>query len=552
MRKVFFPEFQDGGEASRSLLVEPNTPGATADASGSAVYEAISTPTLAEDVVSSTATFDTVGSPLLFPAFSIPIGDTSSDGPFQSTPAIPSATSDAVGLPIVFPSFSNGIEDASNDDIEDALNDNIEYALNDDIEDPFNDGPSQFDALFAAATRDPAVASISSPAASQYAASDISTDCDQVSPAASSSSDDVNKSPSASLRTDEPLSASFKGARETPQPETVHELLLSRMMMALFPSVPKGISSRSPRIVELRLPPPVREIVFWPGMGRKLVDYLRAKPGEDLSTLHLTPELYRRLMAGPTIANCSKKVASEADVEHAMKVGQCTVVAEIINYQDDRFGLEHEDRLYPRRGTPGTQPGQKSHAFSDIVLEVNGPGEKAKKEEAAEIPPRPKKGGAIEMKTNVTINKNFIPTLFKLPLKTINQLIEDHPDAGFKFAYNYPRLCSDLMPPVAQPLIQIWTQMHENLYNFGEGSSHEHSFFVMRDPENPNRLIVSSCYQTPFIPVSESDRPIPNSDDPSESVLYIMYSLFRIANKPAHQEKTSFPILGAIWFGLSD
>ncbi|KAJ6504658.1 hypothetical protein C8R47DRAFT_1103091 [Mycena vitilis] len=94
------------------------------------------------------------------------------------------------------------------------------------------------------------------------------------------------------------------------------------------------------------------------------------------------------------------------------------------------------------------------------------------------------------------------------------------------------------MPPASQPVVQIWTQLHEKIYNFGQGSSHEHSFYVIRDPEFPHRLHLSLCYETRFKPRRELDIPATyNHDDPGESALYIMYSMFRIASKPEYAKE---------------
>ncbi|KAJ7627548.1 hypothetical protein DFH06DRAFT_729509 [Mycena polygramma] len=522
-RKVFVPLFQDGGEPSRSLLVEPPTPGATADASGTAVFDNIDTPSLppilVEDPDDTTsvsflaptrgpsgignfqstpvfpaASFETVGSPILFPDLSTPIGDVSIDGPLQSTPRSPAAA----WSPISFPPLSTPLGDIFDQDGSEISSAPVPNAAN----------PN-------------------GPPITPFPPFGTDAPSGHVAPSESAGLS------TRSTQTDGLWHPSFLGI-----PETVHEFLLTPTLMALIPSFLRSSWSRIPRGVELRLPPPVVEIVFWPSMGRKLVEYLRAKPGEDLSKLKLTPELYHRLMSGPTVANCSKRVTSEADVEHGMKLGQCTVVAELINYQENRFGLEHKDRLFPHRGTPGCQSGQKSHAFSDIVLD--GPGEEARKKERLNDAKVLKQalyrgGGALEIKPNTTINADFIPTLFNLSSDAVDRLVEEHPDAGLKFAFNYPQTFTDLMPPVTQPLIQIWTQLHENLYNFAQGSSHEHSFSVIKDPETPNRLYVSHCYETPFIPTS--DTPMAKLGDPAESALYIMYSLFRIANKPAYAEE---------------
>ncbi|KAJ7617505.1 hypothetical protein DFH06DRAFT_1237912 [Mycena polygramma] len=494
--QFFIPPFQDGGEQSHSLMAEPPTPCATADVSAPAISDEINTPSRpipAKDVeypdniqstpVSPTPTLEALD---LFAALTA-IGNTPNDGPLHSTPI--SAVRNARGAPTSFPSLSTPGGDTF--DISEMFPASVTPDAGTPISPSAPSPPIDTTSIDVPADRAPSDPTVPSEAPS-------------------------GASVSQSTQTDGPFDASFLDI-----PQTVHDFILIPNMAPLIPSdAIKNSLGRIPRGVELRLPKPFTEIVLWPAMGRKLVKYLRAKPGEDLAKLKMTPELYRRLISGPIVANCSKQVTSEADVEHGMKLGQGTVVAEVMNYQDNKFGLEHKDRVYPHRGTPGSQPGQRSHAFADIVLDKDG------------------NGGAIEIKPNRIINPQFLSKFLGLTEGDVAYLVEEHPDAGLLFAYNYPHSFGDVMPPASQPIVQIWTQLHEKIYNFGQGSSHQYSFYVIRDPKISHRLHLSLCYETRFKPRREPDIPVAyNQADPGESALYIMYSMFRIASKPEYAKE---------------
>ncbi|KAJ7913552.1 hypothetical protein B0H13DRAFT_1873825 [Mycena leptocephala] len=290
---------------------------------------------------------------------------------------------------------------------------------------------------------------------------------------------------------------------------TLHEFLLNPNI-AQPASFWKGISSRYPRAVELVLRPSrMLEIVYLDDMANRLLDFLKSTSEKDLDEIVLTPELYQRLNAGPLVANCSIKMHCEADVEHAFKVSQGHVVAETMNILSNP---ERPDRYYPRKGTPGSKPGQSSHAFADVEI-----------------------GRALcEIKTIFSINQHFISALLDLPDDVVEQLVASHKTGvGFKFDFSYPQSFRDTLGPFVQPVVQIWTQLHEKSGNFGQGSSHEHSFFTIKDPKSPQRLYISRCYQT-------FPKPSPTSQSrverPTESGLYTMLNLYRIANKPEYAD----------------
>ncbi|KAJ7672055.1 hypothetical protein B0H14DRAFT_1012775 [Mycena olivaceomarginata] len=63
-------------------------------------------------------------------------------------------------------------------------------------------------------------------------------------------------------------------------------------------------------------------------------------------------------------------------------------------------------------------------------------------------------------------------------------------------------------------------------FQYGQSSSHNWSFFLVKDPATPRRIYLSACFSTfPSAPTT-----------PSESGVYSMYNLFRIATKPGYSE----------------
>ncbi|KAJ7904699.1 hypothetical protein B0H14DRAFT_2664035 [Mycena olivaceomarginata] len=243
---------------------------------------------------------------------------------------------------------------------------------------------------------------------------------------------------------------------------------------------------QAPRAIELVMPSSrLREIVYLADMSSRLYNFLRAEGAreDDLAQIQHTPELFERLNAGSILANCSKEIQSEADVEHAFKVSQGHI----------RFGLHHQDRYYPHNGTPGSQAGRSSHAITDVE----------------------------------------IPAFLGLEDRVVEELVDRFPGVGLKFGFSYPQSFRDTLDSTVQPVVQIWTQLNEKAYNFGQGSSHEFSFFAVRDPETPQRLYISRCHPALF----DSASPSRITPSPTESGLYTMFNLFRIASKSEYSDR---------------
>ncbi|KAJ7464673.1 hypothetical protein B0H11DRAFT_2050567 [Mycena galericulata] len=292
----------------------------------------------------------------------------------------------------------------------------------------------------------------------------------------------------------------------------LHEFFLAPHILPPISSIEgKRIPGRKARPVEiLDLNCRLREVVYLHDMSSRVYDFLRGIAGEDLKKVTLNSEHSQCLSAGPLVTNCSKQVWSEADVEFHFRATQAHFVAEAMNIMEG-FPLDKQDRYYPRKGTPGSRPGQSFHAFADVEIGR----------------------GVVEMKTVSSINELFIQNFLDIPSQALQKLILKHgTNAGYKFDFSppaYPLL--DTVGQYVQPVVQGWAQLYEKKFQFGQGSSQEHSFFVIKDPETPKRLYISPCL--PTFPAGDD----PASATPSESGLYTMFNIFRIANRPEYAEQ---------------
>ncbi|KAJ7640842.1 hypothetical protein DFH06DRAFT_623658 [Mycena polygramma] len=295
------------------------------------------------------------------------------------------------------------------------------------------------------------------------------------------------------------MNSSFNGSRLFPK--TIHEFLLKTNLMPPISSFTmRHISSRCPRGVEL-LKVGLEQLVYLPSMHKLFMNFLCEIPGERLDTRDLPIELYRLLNAGVLVANCAREVKSEADVEYRVRAFEAHIATQIINFLNGRGNLTDEDRCYARKGTPGSQGGGPS-PIADIEY------------------PR----SVTEIKTRLSINLEFIYKLLGLDRLSLNALVAAFEDGtGFLFNFAYPQFFRDSLNSTVQPLVQIWAQVNEKGYYFGQGSSHEHAFFAIRDPKNPHRLYISPCYATHF------DSHLP--EDPAASGLYMMFNVLRVATK---------------------
>ncbi|KAJ7160096.1 hypothetical protein C8R46DRAFT_1353878 [Mycena filopes] len=302
--------------------------------------------------------------------------------------------------------------------------------------------------------------------------------------------------------------ASFLGSRLT-----LHDFLLTRHISRPIPESATRISPRPTRGVELKPPElHLKEIVFLPNLGSYLHKFLSTIPGEDLEKHPMDSKTFQRLLAGATVANCSLKVFSEADVEYHFRVFFAHIIAEYLNLLEG-YGPEDPRRYYPRKGKIISGTGQ-SHAFADVEIDR----------------------ASAELKTYWSINHKFISRLLDVQEDQVDLLTFKHDDAGFKFDFKYPTFYRDMQGSATQPIIQLWNQLHEKQSYFAQGSSHEFSFFAIKDPGAPQRLYISSCYSAFSANGVPQDNADSASEDPTKSLMYTMYSMYRIANKPEYAE----------------
>ncbi|KAJ7804488.1 hypothetical protein B0H14DRAFT_3774403 [Mycena olivaceomarginata] len=276
----------------------------------------------------------------------------------------------------------------------------------------------------------------------------------------------------------------------------------------------KYISARPPRAVEI-VPPKEQllQVIYLPSLGRLLHEFLRNINGENLEDLRLDYAMTRRLTAGPSIANSSEIMRTEADVEFHVRVTQADIVAEGINMINEiRKGKV--PRIYPLKASPIRRAGQPSHAYPDMEIGK----------------------AVIEVKTNLSIDAFLTQNLFGSTVFALNAMIRG--DAiGVIFDFHSPQSFDDTVGSTVQPLLQLFIQLREKTFCIGEGTSQEYSFFVVKDPEAPNRLIVSPVYST-FA--------LGSKDEPLESGIYTMYNMFRIANEPDYSERFLKELRGAV------
>lgn len=103
----------------------------------------------------------------------------------------------------------------------------------------------------------------------------------------------------------------------------------------------------------------LEEVVYLPNMGARLHQFRSRIPGKALETVLLDSQAYQCLSAGPILANCSKKVWSEADVEFHFRTTQGHFVAQGMNIVDGH-DQDDQERYYPRKGKPGRSPASSS------------------------------------------------------------------------------------------------------------------------------------------------------------------------------------------------
>ncbi|KAJ7145250.1 hypothetical protein C8R46DRAFT_1130914 [Mycena filopes] len=309
------------------------------------------------------------------------------------------------------------------------------------------------------------------------------------------------------LSNEEDYDSSILGSR--PTIPTLDQFLLTPHISRPIPASSKKISARPTRPIEIKLPEfQLKEIVYLPSAGARAHEFLSTLEGEDLKKRPMNWKILQCLVSGATVANCSLKVFSEADVEYHFRVFYAHIVAEYLNIMEG-YGPKDPRRYYPRKGKVVSGSGL-SHAYADVEIDR----------------------ASVELKTYWSINEKFIPTLLDLPARILGNLVDPHPEAGFKFAFKYPTFLADTLGSATQPIVQIWSQLHEKQSFFAQGSSHEYSFFAIKDPETPQRLYISSCYLTTF-----SEQGPPEAiQDPAKSALYTMYNLFRIANKSEYAD----------------
>ncbi|KAK7013138.1 hypothetical protein R3P38DRAFT_3363436 [Favolaschia claudopus] len=301
---------------------------------------------------------------------------------------------------------------------------------------------------------------------------------------------------------EEPLAA-------LPEVKTVEGYLLRPKINVPHADLPfTSVASRTPRACELhQREEQMEELVFLDDFTRRIHGYLVRKH-LNLDKRVLTPRLLEILRAGAIVANSTDNIYSEADIEFVCRAAQCIPITEIINYLDGRSGA---DRLHPHKGTRGSRTGE-SHAITDIEM-----------------------GGLVaEVKTTHSIDINFISHLLGLEHHVIEELVRRYPGFGLRFAWKSPRTFLDSMNSKVQPLVQLWTQLREKRYLFGMGSSNEFVFLVMKDPQHPKRLYISRCHSTLLIGSEEAKSITPN---PTESGLYAMFNLMRIASKTEYRDE---------------
>ncbi|KAJ7643780.1 hypothetical protein FB45DRAFT_896041 [Roridomyces roridus] len=279
--------------------------------------------------------------------------------------------------------------------------------------------------------------------------------------------------------------------------KTLHEFFIAPHIMRPIEATGR-VHKRHARETEvLRQEHRLTELAYVPDMAARLVKCRKKR--ENLAKVELSHEENLCMTAGAYLANSWKKIYYEADVERHFCVTQAHAVAEGINIVE---GKEKDDqsRLFPHKGLPGhRREGQSS--FSDVQI-----------------------GKALtEMKTPFSITKWFETDLLGIKPEVLEKIIDGRTDHAFIFDYSPPSSISDDMGVFDQPVVQLFTQLYDKEFCFGQGSSHTYSFFVILDPKTPNRLYISPCI--PAFPAEGEDE-----EQASQSGFYTMFHFVRIAN----------------------
>ncbi|KAF8871556.1 hypothetical protein CPB85DRAFT_1261165 [Mucidula mucida] len=274
---------------------------------------------------------------------------------------------------------------------------------------------------------------------------------------------------------------------------TIHRFLISCFKNTRIPSDlsltrPK---TRPVRDVERAIKEADRltELVHAPSMGDIFHRFLKTQGGDDLN-VKLINGLREILTSGPRLANLCRYFHNEGDVEYSFRAAHLTIIAEIINHIENRKG---DDRLYPHRGAIVSKnqniPGY--HAFADLEL----------------------KNCPCEIKSQLLSGQALL--LLEKQMRKANVF-------GTTYHFSWPVEKDTKLNKETQPLIQIYTQLIEKASHFGIASSHDFSFFVVRDPDHLRRLYISRLYHT--YPSTK-----PNENTPMNNALYTLYKFLRVA-----------------------
>ncbi|KAJ7100140.1 hypothetical protein B0H15DRAFT_509765 [Mycena belliarum] len=294
------------------------------------------------------------------------------------------------------------------------------------------------------------------------------------------------------------------------QATTIHEFLSTpHLVQPVFSGhqALKQVSARGPRAVEI-LPDleRLKEVVYLPSMTLRAHEFVRGK--DNLEEIQLTEEQRALLSAGPAVANCTTKLYNEADFEYAFRASQGHIVAECLNIIENK-SLNDMDRYFPHKGTPGSRPNMTSHAYADVEIGKT----------------------VVEMKTTKSIHASFIEDFLDIKFADLQSIVSQNgADRGYLFHFSPPKEENDSLNASVQPVVQSWTQLQEKGFKFGQGSSQHYSFFEIKDPGNPQRLYISRCLST-FPPKPDPDSKFPPPTEPSDSGIYAMFNLVRIASK---------------------
>ncbi|KAF9003167.1 hypothetical protein BDZ89DRAFT_1081055 [Hymenopellis radicata] len=260
------------------------------------------------------------------------------------------------------------------------------------------------------------------------------------------------------------------------------------------------------------------ELVYAPSMGDVFHRFMAEKK-DDLTSQQLTKSLREILTSGPRLANMCRHFHSEGDVEYAFRASHLTIVAELINHLEKRKGAK---RLYPFRGVVVPRndniPGN-NHAYTDVEL-ANCP---------------------CEIKKKTSIGRLYTSLLLDITDMELGRLhLQMEKEKAFGRTYNFcwPADEASKLNKVTQPLVQLYTQLIEKQSYFGIASSHDFLYFVVRDPQRPQRLYLSRLYSTYPSPVEETPKDTTRKDTstisttktPMNNALYTLYKFLRVAS----------------------